>query len=122
MKPVKISDVSVSSIIEREGPWRAPNIMFPSATAEQLAEVMSLAPNFAYDRAQDLLCITFQPARASGWARFLCPRGQLLAIMLRCSSLPKKLLACTRCCERRVGTLRFAHPTNQRFALSREFR
>ncbi len=63
MKPVKIGDVSVSSIIEREGPWRAPNIMFPIATPEQLAEVMSLVPDFAYDRAQDLLCITFQPAR-----------------------------------------------------------
>ncbi len=60
MKPVKIGDVSVSSIIEREGPWRAPNIMFPSATPEKLAEVMSLVPDFAYDRAQDLLCITYQ--------------------------------------------------------------
>ncbi len=31
MKPVKIGDVGISSIIEREGPWRAPHIMFPSA-------------------------------------------------------------------------------------------
>jgi glyoxylase-like metal-dependent hydrolase (beta-lactamase superfamily II) len=60
MKPVKIGDVSVSSIIEREGPWRAPNIMFPSATPEQLTDVMSLVPDFAYDRAKDLLCITYQ--------------------------------------------------------------
>lgn len=60
MKPVKIGNVSVSSIIEREGPWRAPSIMFPSATPAQLAEVMSLVPDFAYDRAKDLLCITYQ--------------------------------------------------------------
>jgi len=60
MKRVKVGNVSVSSIIEREGPWRAPNTMFPSATPEKLAEVMSLVPDFAYDRAQDLLCITYQ--------------------------------------------------------------
>jgi glyoxylase-like metal-dependent hydrolase (beta-lactamase superfamily II) len=60
MKPVKIGAVSVSSIIEREGPWRAPATMFPTATPEKLAEVMSLVPDFAYDRAKDLLCITYQ--------------------------------------------------------------
>jgi len=60
MKPVKIGDVRVSSIIERDGPWRAPNIMFPSATTEGLKEVMSLVPDFAYDRAKDLLVITYQ--------------------------------------------------------------
>ena len=60
MKPVKIGDVSISSIIERDGPWRAPGIMFPTATQDQLAEVMSLVPDFAYDRAKDLLVITYQ--------------------------------------------------------------
>jgi len=60
MKPVKIGDVRISSIIEREGPWRAPNIMFPSATPEKLVEVMSQVPDFAYDRVKDLLCITYQ--------------------------------------------------------------
>ena len=60
MKPVKVGNVSVSSIIEREGPWRAPATMFPSATPEKLAEVMSRVPDFAYDRAKDLLCITYQ--------------------------------------------------------------
>jgi glyoxylase-like metal-dependent hydrolase (beta-lactamase superfamily II) len=60
MKPIKIGDVSVSSIIERDGPWRAPNIMFPSATPQELADVMSCVPDFAYDRAQDLLVITYQ--------------------------------------------------------------
>ena len=60
MKPVKIGDISISSIIERDGPWRAPNIMFPSATPEELKETMPLVPDFAYDRAQDLLVITYQ--------------------------------------------------------------
>ena len=36
MKSVKIGNVSVSSIIERDGPWRAPNTIFPSATAGHL--------------------------------------------------------------------------------------
>ena len=60
MKPLKVGNVSVSSIIEREGPWRAPATMFPSATPEQLKAVMAQVPDFAYDRAQDLLCITYQ--------------------------------------------------------------
>ncbi|MFN0304352.1 MAG: hypothetical protein ACKVQU_28800 [Burkholderiales bacterium] len=33
MKPVKIGEVRVSSIVERDGPWRAPNTMFPGTTA-----------------------------------------------------------------------------------------
>ena len=44
MKPIKVGNVSVSSIIEREGPWRAPATMFPSATPDKLAEVMSQVP------------------------------------------------------------------------------
>jgi len=60
MKSIKVGDVSVSSIIERDGPWRAPNIMFPSAGAGERAEVMSQVPDFTYDRKQDLLVITYQ--------------------------------------------------------------
>lgn len=60
MKALKIGDVSISSIIERDGPWRAPHIMFPSATPQALKETMAQVPDFAYDRAQDLLVITYQ--------------------------------------------------------------
>jgi glyoxylase-like metal-dependent hydrolase (beta-lactamase superfamily II) len=60
MKPLKVGNVSVSSIIEREGPWRAPATMFPTATPEKLVETMARVPDFAYDRQQDLLCITYQ--------------------------------------------------------------
>ncbi len=60
MKPVKVGDVRVSSIVERDGPWRAPNTMYPTATPAQLAEVMSLVPDFTYDRAKDLLVIAYQ--------------------------------------------------------------
>jgi glyoxylase-like metal-dependent hydrolase (beta-lactamase superfamily II) len=60
MKPIKVGDVRVSSIIERDGPWRAPHVMFPGVTRQELAEVMSFVPDFAYDRTQDLLVITYQ--------------------------------------------------------------
>ena len=60
MQPITIGDVRVSSIIERDGPWRAPNIMFPSATPEGLAQVLELVPDFTYERAKDLLVITYQ--------------------------------------------------------------
>jgi len=60
VKPIKVGNVRVSSIIERDGPWRAPNIMFPSATPAELADIMSFVPDFAYDRAKDLLVITYQ--------------------------------------------------------------
>jgi glyoxylase-like metal-dependent hydrolase (beta-lactamase superfamily II) len=60
MKPIKVGNVSVSSIIERDGPWRAPNIMFPSATPKELIDIMPFVPDFTYDRAKDLLVITYQ--------------------------------------------------------------
>ena len=47
MKPLKVGNVSVSSIIEREGPWRAPATMFPTATPEKLVETMARVPDFA---------------------------------------------------------------------------
>src|SRR5688572_5342468 len=60
MQPITIGDVKVTSIIERDGPWRAPNVMFPSATPEGLAQVLELVPDFTYERARDLLVITYQ--------------------------------------------------------------
>jgi glyoxylase-like metal-dependent hydrolase (beta-lactamase superfamily II) len=60
MQPITIGDVKVTSIIERDGPWRAPNVMFPSATPEGLAQALELVPDFTYERARDLLVITYQ--------------------------------------------------------------
>ena len=34
MKPLTIGDVSVTSVIERDGPWRAPEIMYPTCDKE----------------------------------------------------------------------------------------
>lgn len=60
MKPLSIGDVRISSIIERDGPWRAPGIMFPHASADEIARVMAQVPDFTYERAKDLLVITYQ--------------------------------------------------------------
>jgi len=60
MKPITVGDVRVASIVERDGPWRAPSIMFPGATPGDLERVMALVPDFSYDRAKDLLVITYQ--------------------------------------------------------------
>ena len=34
MKQLNIGDVTITSIIERDGPWRKPEEMFPAYTAE----------------------------------------------------------------------------------------
>ena len=31
MRPFHVGDILVSSFIERDGPWRAPTVMFPTA-------------------------------------------------------------------------------------------
>ena len=30
MKTLKIGDVAITSLIERDGPWRTPEVMFPA--------------------------------------------------------------------------------------------
>ena len=37
MKPIAIGEVAVSSIIEREGPWRTPDDYFPDIPADAMA-------------------------------------------------------------------------------------
>ncbi len=34
MQEVRIGDVTITSIIERDGPWRAPEAMFPDYDSE----------------------------------------------------------------------------------------
>lgn len=60
MKPVTIGDVSITSIIERDGAWRKPEIMFPTADKQvALAHLREMEP-FIYDAEQDLLVITYR--------------------------------------------------------------
>jgi glyoxylase-like metal-dependent hydrolase (beta-lactamase superfamily II) len=60
MKPIAIGAVAVSSIIERDGPWRNPDDMFPSADpAISRAHLATMEP-FVYDAQADLLVSTYQ--------------------------------------------------------------
>lgn len=60
MRPFSVGDVLISSFVEREGPWRAPTAMFPTADrATALAHLKSM-PAEVYDAARDLLVITYQ--------------------------------------------------------------
>lgn len=60
MKTQQLGDVTISSIIERDGPWRAPEAMFPTCDkATALAHLETMDP-FVYDRARNMLIITYQ--------------------------------------------------------------
>jgi glyoxylase-like metal-dependent hydrolase (beta-lactamase superfamily II) len=60
MKAISVGDIAVSSIIERDGPWRPPAEYFPQIDpALARARLLELEP-FVYDAAQDLLIITYQ--------------------------------------------------------------
>ena len=60
MQTLKIGDVSITSIIERDGPWRKPEDMFPSYEPEigrrHLAEMEPLV----FDAASGKMVITYQ--------------------------------------------------------------
>ena len=60
MRPFHVGNILVSSFIERDGPWRAPTTMFPTADRETaLSHLKNMAPE-VYDAAQELLVITYQ--------------------------------------------------------------
>ena len=60
MKPIGIGDVTVSSIIERDGPWRHPADMFPTCDIEVARNHLRDLEPFVYDRDRDLLVSTYQ--------------------------------------------------------------
>ena len=60
MNPLTLGDVSVTSVVERDGPWRAPEIMYPTCYKEiAIAHLKSMEP-FIYDAAANKLVITYQ--------------------------------------------------------------
>ncbi len=60
MKPISVGDIRVSSIIERDGPWRAPEVMYPTCDKETaIAHLKTMEP-FLYDTAKNMLVITYQ--------------------------------------------------------------
>jgi glyoxylase-like metal-dependent hydrolase (beta-lactamase superfamily II) len=60
MKRLQIGDVAITSLIERDGPWRRPEDMFLNYdTAAKAADVARLAPE-VLDRASGKMVITYQ--------------------------------------------------------------
>lgn len=60
MNPFTIGDVTVSSIIERQGPWRKPTDMFPTADPTRAREHLLGLEHYLYDAVLDLLFTTYQ--------------------------------------------------------------
>ena len=49
MRPFPVGDILVSSFIERDGPWRAPTVMFPTADKHVAHTHLSKMPSEVYD-------------------------------------------------------------------------
>ena len=60
MRPFRVGEILVSSFVEREGPWRAPTIMFPTAKQETAIKHLKTLPSEVYDKIENLLVITYQ--------------------------------------------------------------
>ncbi|MDX2204244.1 MAG: MBL fold metallo-hydrolase [Hyphomicrobiaceae bacterium] len=60
MKTLHIGDVTITSIIERDGPWRRPVDMFPAYDAEVGREHLKTIEPETYDPATGLMRITYQ--------------------------------------------------------------
>jgi glyoxylase-like metal-dependent hydrolase (beta-lactamase superfamily II) len=56
----RVGDVTVTRIVEREGPWHDPCTMFPRATPAKVAEHRASLPDFAFDAATGMINLTFQ--------------------------------------------------------------
>ena len=57
---IRIGDVLVSSIVERDGPWRKPELMFPTCDPALARHHLLLMDPILYDAASGQLIITYQ--------------------------------------------------------------
>ena len=60
MNQIRIGDVTIDSIIERDGPWRAPEDMFPAYTKDIGRPHLDALPPVVYDAASNRLVMTYQ--------------------------------------------------------------
>jgi len=61
MREIRIGDVTITSIVERDGPWRTPQAMFPPCTDEALlAERIKEVEPETFDPASGKMVITYQ--------------------------------------------------------------
>jgi len=60
MREIMIGDVAITSIIERDGPWRKPEALFPQCNPAAALRHLSEMEDFLFDPASGLLVITYQ--------------------------------------------------------------
>jgi len=60
MHTLTIGDVTITSIIERDGPWRKPEDMFPAYDAEVGARHLAEMDPVVFDAASGRMVITYQ--------------------------------------------------------------
>ena len=60
MRTLTIGDVSITSIVERDGPWRAPDQMFPNTDPATLAARLKEIEPETYDPVSGKMVITYQ--------------------------------------------------------------
>ena len=60
MKQLRLGDLTISSIIERDGPWRRPQDFFPAYDKAVAARHLAGMPDFVFDAASDRMVITYQ--------------------------------------------------------------
>jgi hypothetical protein len=66
MKTLKIGDVAITSLIERDGPWRTPEAMFPAYDPELGRKRLAELDPIVFDPASGRMVITTK--------RFSCAR------------------------------------------------
>lgn len=60
MRQIRVGDVTIDSIVERDGPWRAVANMFPTADAALAGRHLAEMEPFLYDAASGKLVIPYQ--------------------------------------------------------------
>jgi hypothetical protein len=60
MKLLQIGDARITSLIEREGPWRKPEEFFPLYERETGMRHLAEMPAFVFDHASGRMCFTYQ--------------------------------------------------------------
>lgn len=60
MREITVGDVRISSIVERDGPWRTPEVMFPKYDPEIGGRHLAELPPFVFDPGSGKMVITYR--------------------------------------------------------------
>ena len=60
MREITVGDVRITSLVERDGPWRTPEVMFPNYDAEVGRRHLAELPPFVFDQASGKMVITYR--------------------------------------------------------------